>query len=85
MIYDDEEYLTDSKGNIIKFSDGTPVPLDYFTQDPTDTFRIDNAGDRKKRIEAMLKAGNPVPEKLLFENGFVKSEDGDWTYEGRDE
>jgi hypothetical protein len=60
------KYHTDSKGKILRYKGGTPVRNDDFEEGPTDTaYREAARLGLKKRVEAMLRAGVPVPDELL--------------------
>lgn len=59
-------YLTDSKGNILKYKGGQPVRLDDFDQGPTDTgYTEAKQMSLKQRVQLMLDSGVSVPDALL--------------------
>lgn len=67
-----DEYLLDDDGNIIHYSDGTPVRLEDFDQEPSaKSYAEVNNMSYKDLVQKMLDAGVPVTDEMLRKAGLI--------------
>jgi hypothetical protein len=81
----DDPYYRDQDGKILRYSNGEPVLLDHFANDPSDTYfdKISKMSTREW-IDETLAAGNQNAfcDTIMENSGYVRV-DGKWVYRGK--
>ena len=67
----DSKYLLDEEGNILHYSNGQPVCLDDFDNEPSDkSYEAAKKRPHKELVQLMLASGVPVTKEILRKAGY---------------